>query len=234
MKSSKTLGAALVLGGACILGGAFLTRFAAPEAQQPDGLTPRSPAPGVEAPSLPGAETKVVLSEALRSPQTPDEVRELLVATRAAGDADRGELRRAALESSDPMVVGNALRALGRLDAVVGDVELLGLAADARPRVRQEFVRALGASGDDRALELLADFLSSVDPTERVLAVQALGGLEGSGARALLGGVLESSASSELERAFASQALAGPATRRAVVKSADIPAGNRRAQAPGS
>ncbi len=136
-------------------------------------------------------------------PTTPADVREILRYCEAAGSEQIADLRRAALESSHPLAVGNALRALGRLGAVMGDPDLLALVEDERPRVRQELVMALGVSGDPAALGMLSPLLDS-EPGLRPLVIQALGRLGGDQARAILATVRPSD---ETERAYLRTAL---------------------------
>lgn len=136
-------------------------------------------------------------------PATPEDVREIVRYCAAAGSDQVADLRRAALESAHPLAVGNALRALGRLTAVMGDSDLMALLADDRPRVRQELVMALGVSGEPAAVPVLAPILES-EPSLRPLVIQALGRLGGDEARAILTAV---SPRDETERAYLRTAL---------------------------
>jgi len=115
---------------------------------------------------------------------TPAEVRQVVRSCRSAGPGDVPELRYAALRSPDPLVAGNAVRALGRLCALSGDPDLEALLADPRLRVRQETILALGQSADPAAAELLLPFLESPDPDLRPLAIRALGSLGADAGRA--------------------------------------------------
>jgi len=129
---------------------------------------------------------------------------------RFCGSADRtagAELRSAALTASDPLIAGNALRALGRLQLVACDPELRALLSDPRPRVRQEAAIAMGGCGDPTAVAAIAPLLQN-DPTLRSLAIQALGRLGGSQARALLDEVMGDPRSTPTDCAFARDALA--------------------------
>jgi len=56
---------------------------------------------------------------------TPAEVREVVHATRSATSEEAKDLRRLALTSSDPLVIGNAVRALGRLGEFASDPNLV-------------------------------------------------------------------------------------------------------------
>ena len=140
--------------------------------------------------------------------QTPAELRVVVRFCREAVAADATELRSVALSSPDPLVAGNALRALGRLGAVAHDPELIALLEDSRPRVRQEVVIALGASGYPPVVEDLAPLLEEDDAVLRPLVLHALGRLGGARARALLESVLRDRETKEVDRAFARQALA--------------------------
>lgn len=124
-----------------------------------------------------------------------------------AGPEAALELRRVALGSSDPLVAGNAVRALGRLGAVAGEVDLLRLLSDRRPRVRQEIVMALGASGDPRVLDDLAPMLVAEDPSIRTLAIQAIGRIGSPRARELLTEACQDADRTDVERVFLRNAL---------------------------
>ncbi len=139
---------------------------------------------------------------------TPAEVRTVTRFCRAAQQSDVDALRYAATRSPDPLVVGNALRALGRLGAFAGDAELEALLTDERQRVRQEAVIALGYSGSASAVERLAPLAEERDPLLRPLVLQALGRLGGEHARIVLESVLSDERSSEAERALAREGLA--------------------------
>jgi HEAT repeat protein len=139
---------------------------------------------------------------------TPAEVRTVTRFCNKAGPGDIAALRHAATKSDDPLVVGNALRALGRLGAFAGDAELEALLADERQRVRQEAVIALGYSGSAGAVERLVPLAEERDPMLRPLVLQALGRLGGEQARAVLKSVLSDASSSEAERALAREGLA--------------------------
>ncbi|HZN37766.1 MAG TPA: HEAT repeat domain-containing protein [Planctomycetota bacterium] len=129
---------------------------------------------------------------------------------RFCASADRGaapDLRRVALSAGDPLIAGNALRALGRLQLVACDRQLCALLADPRPRVRQEAVIAMGRSGEPTAVAAIAPLLQD-DPTLRSLAIEALGRLGGSQARALLEQIVSDPRSTPTDAAFARPALA--------------------------
>jgi len=139
---------------------------------------------------------------------TPAEVRQVLRYCRRAGTEEQGTLRRLALDARDPLITGNAIRALGRLRAFLGDPGLTALLHDARLRVRQEAVVALGESGDPSAVGLLAPLINKEDRALRPLVIQALGRLGGNRARQLLEGVLSDPEATPTEHAFARAALA--------------------------
>ncbi len=140
---------------------------------------------------------------------TPADVRTVTRFCRKAGEGDVAALRYAATKSADPLVVGNALRALGRLGAFAGDAELEALLTDERQRVRQEAVIALGYSGSGAAaVEQLVPLVEERDPMLRPLVLQALGRLGGEQARDVLKSVLSDERSSEAERALAREGLA--------------------------
>lgn len=139
---------------------------------------------------------------------TPEEVRDVVRFCRSAGTSEIPDLRRAALASEDPLVAGNALRALGRLGAVAHDPQLVALLHDGRLRVRQEVVVALGRSGDPRVVSHLEPLLADGEPELRSLVIQALGRIGGNRARALLRACQDDPAATSVERAFARAALA--------------------------
>ena len=98
------------------------------------------------------------------------EVRAAVFAARAAAPADRSGLRDAALHAVDPTVAGAALRALGRLGLVAADAELLALADDPRPRIRQELLLALAAVDAPGTGSLLTRALDDPDASVAALA----------------------------------------------------------------
>jgi HEAT repeat protein len=139
--------------------------------------------------------------------ETPAQVRQVVRYAREAEASAIDELR-AAAGAEDPLVAGNALRALGRL----GELDGVRYLDDPRLRVRQEAVVSLGLSGKTEAVAHLERALSSCEPEVRPLAIQALGRISAPEARSLLEGWLATPDASEVERAFARQALsaAGP------------------------
>jgi len=143
----------------------------------------------------------------LMEAKTPEEVRQVLALTRSADSGSIPVLRHMALESADPLVVGNALRALGRLKAVSRDPALAGLIRDPRIRVRQESIMALGESADPKAVEALSPLVGEHDPRIRPLVIHALGRIGGEKARGLVEGVLEDVRATPQELAFARKAL---------------------------
>jgi hypothetical protein len=133
-------------------------------------VEPSEPASHVDSPEPADAELPVVT--------TPAELREYVRRCRSASERDSAWLRRAALESPDPLVAGNGLRALGRLGVVVGDEELLALTEDERPRVRQELVLVLALARNPGAREHL-DAITREDPELAALAARASAALQG-------------------------------------------------------
>lgn len=140
-------------------------------------------------------------------PSGPADVRRIVEFCRHAGHDDIALMRRLALGSPDPLTAGNAIRALARLGAVAGDLELTALLEDPRLRVRQEVVVALGRSGDRGAVEELEPLLEG-GATLRPLVIQALGRLGGARALALLERIRDDPLSSDIDRAFARAGIA--------------------------
>lgn len=138
---------------------------------------------------------------------TPKEVRAVVHACRDASTADVAELQAAALESPDPLVVANAVRALGRLGAFASDERLRALLDDPRPRVRQEAVLAVGSSGGSGAVELLLERLRSAEPGAAPLVLAALGELGDTRARDAVARAATDPGRTTVERAFARSAL---------------------------
>ena len=185
--------AVLVLAGAWVLRGLFSEEPGQrPAVVQAVPATPRSSAREERiAPSFPPVAT------------TPAELRQVVHACRAAGPEAVHELQSAALSSPDPLVVGNALRALGRLGAVSGDAELEALLSDPRRRVRQELVLALGRSRDPAAAErLLLPLLDGGQTDLRPLAIRSLALLGTSAGRARLEALPSELELTEVERAL--------------------------------
>jgi HEAT repeat protein len=138
---------------------------------------------------------------------SPGEVRRVVRAAAAAGPGDVPRLRRAALEASDPLIAGNAIRALGRVGAAAADSEVALLLDDPRPRVRQEAVVALGSSGDPRSVVDLIPLLDGEDATMRALAIRSIGQIGGPQAREALERACGDHELTDVERAFLRQAL---------------------------
>jgi HEAT repeat protein len=156
-------------------------------------------APGAAAPAAsPG--------RPLLEARTPAEVRSVVRYSSAAGEGSVAELRKMA-EADDPLVAGNAVRALGRLGASPADGTMEDLLRDARPRVRQEAVVALGLARDERAVAVLERVLEEGEPDLGPLAIQALGQIGGLRARSVLERRLEDPSTTDVERVFARRAL---------------------------
>ncbi len=162
----------------------------------------------VAAPVAPPEPSPLTLEGELVQVTTPAEVRSFVAFARTAGHGEVVHLRLLALESDNALVVGNSIRELGRLGAVLRDGELLAMLTDERPRVRQELVRALGESKDPRAVPHLAEFIEGEDPTLRTLAIQSLGKIGGHEARVLLENARSDPRSQGSQLVFLEQALA--------------------------
>ncbi|MBK8978267.1 MAG: HEAT repeat domain-containing protein [Planctomycetes bacterium] len=104
------------------------------------------------------------------------EVRAAVAAGRAATPCDAEALTAIALGAIDPTVAGVALRALGRLGRCADDPALLALAADPRPRVRQELVLAVRDSPLPAARAVVERARCDPDPGVRALACAAAHG----------------------------------------------------------
>lgn len=147
-------------------------------------------------------ESEEVLALPLSAP-TAAAVRQVVRATRGASGADAARLRSLALEAGDPLVAGNAIRALCRLGVFAGDGELLRLLDDPRPRVRQESVLALSDSAGPEHVDRLVRRLGDEDAHVRALALRALGGIDDARAESAVAGALARPASSAADRAMA-------------------------------
>lgn len=135
-------------------------------------------------------------------PRTKAEMRELV---EFAGNASYAQLPslEAMLTAEQPLVVGNAVRALGRLGLFTAGSKYAKFLDDERPKVRQESVRAMGVSGDDGAIPYLERVLASGDTALRRLAIAALGEIGGAGAIEALERV---EAADAVERVFLEEA----------------------------
>lgn len=176
--------------GSGLCAGAMLLLLAVPSA-------PPAPAKGFAAPLSPLADARP------RAQQTG--VAALVAACSTATAADLSRLRLLAA-SEDPLVAGNAIRALGRMRAVHQDEQLLQRLDDAAPRVRHELIAALGQCGDATAARWLEPRLYEQDQQARYLAIQALLQLHATGA---LQRLLQDPRTDASTRAFA-QAAAAP------------------------
>jgi len=136
-------------------------------------------------------------------PRDDKESREVVAFARAAGLTEVASLERM-LEVDQPLVVGNAVRALGRLGLFTPDSKYSSFLKDGRPRVRQESVRALGLCGDPAAVPRLEQIVTSGTSDERRLALEALGELGGAAARSALERIVPVDAT---ERAFHERAM---------------------------
>jgi hypothetical protein len=137
------------------------------------------------------------------TPAKQSEVAAFVAACGATTDGDRAGLRELA-QREDPLVAGNAIRALGRLRAVHSDRELVAMLHDRRPRVRGEVVLALGDCGEPAMAAQLQPLLGDSDQGTAMLAVQALVHL---GATAPVAALAGDPAAPPQLRQFASAAL---------------------------
>lgn len=161
--------------------------------------------PAAVSPLATGAVTPVELVHMAAT--TPAGVRDVLRITRSATSSDRAALRDAALHAFDPLVAGNAAKALGRLREFSADADLLALIEDPRPRVRQDAVKACGLDGGAAATPGLQRALATGDPNLRPLVLEALGKIGGPTARALVARVAADRDATATDRVFASAAL---------------------------
>ncbi|MGE3172515.1 MAG: HEAT repeat domain-containing protein [Planctomycetota bacterium] len=109
----------------------------------------------------------------LAAPTDAAELRRFVAGCEAA-DANALPRLRELVASPDPVVAGNAVRALGRLQPDGSEATFAALLHDPRPRVRAEAIAALGAGGDPGAARLLEPLVRVDDRQVRLLAIQAL------------------------------------------------------------
>lgn len=197
-----TIALAAILGAIGTLALRLPSRHGADEVLAPLALLDGD-APG---PSQP-AESDGPPAHSISTASTTSEVREVLHMTRAAGPKDLPVLRDVALHSQDPLVTGNAVKALGRLGAFTGDPDLLALTADVRLRVRQDAVMACGLDGGAAAVPYLEGVLATGEASLRPLVMEALGKIGGPAARELVQRVAADVAASRTDRVFALAAL---------------------------
>ncbi|MFO0983606.1 MAG: HEAT repeat domain-containing protein [Planctomycetota bacterium] len=213
MRASRSLPALLVFCGLHVLLGSLAVGVLWPSAKQDQDLADQGPrASDSLATAVPVPHKQAALSPIPDRVRSQAEVHAVVEQTQAMQRDDVPRLRRAALESNDPIVAGNAIRALGRLRAFAAEPDLLDLLDDQRPRVRQEAVMALGRCGDEKAVPRLVVQLDAEDPSLRALAIRALGDIGGVLAEKHLRTALVDAAS-EVERLMARQALQGLAER---------------------
>ena len=165
-----------------------------------DGSSTEGPAvtPGVEEAPVPrtgtataeGPEEVLVEPGIELPPLAPKNDAESREVVRFAAEATLAEVPglERMLEVEEPLVVGNAIRALGRLGLVTQRSKYAALVEDPRQRVRHEAVRAFGESGDPAALATLVPLLKSEDDVTRQLGLQAIGAIGGSDALSALDG----------------------------------------------
>ena len=134
------------------------------------------------------------------------EVRAVKRWTDHAERSDGDELLASALSAEDPLVVGNAMRALARLGRF-DDERLLGLIDDPRPRVRQELILALGDARLLGSVALLVGRYGGADESIRPLIVRSLGSIGGDEARRFLCTIRDDPSATPLERELAAVGL---------------------------
>lgn len=134
------------------------------------------------------------------------EVRAVKRWTDHAERSNADELLAAALSAEDPLVVGNAIRALARLGRC-DDERLLGFIDDRRPRVRQELVLALGETRLLGSVALLVGRYEHADDSIRPLIVRSLGSIGGDEARRFLCTIRDDPSATPLERELAAVGL---------------------------
>jgi hypothetical protein len=100
-------------------------------------------------------------------------LRQFVAACAAADTAAIPRLQELA-GSPDPAVAGNAVAALGRLQAADRDPAVAALLRDDRARVRHEAIAALGNSADPDSARLLEPLLYGDDRQGRFLAIRSL------------------------------------------------------------
>jgi hypothetical protein len=145
----------------------------------------------------------------VRAPTSASELRVVLAKFEEAGDKDIHSLSTLTATAEDPLLVGNALRTLSRLDPNVAREQSRRLLDDERPRVRQEAIVALGLAGDPASVADMERVLSNGSQTERSLAFQALGRILDNNSRRILERELNSTKLTPVEDVFARQALSG-------------------------
>lgn len=165
------------------------------------------PAGGAEASASAAGSGEMSAKFPIMSATNPEEVRAVLRLTRGATAGDRPALLDAALNAEDPLVAGNAVKALGRLKAFASDPVLLALTTDPRLRVRQDAVIACGLDGGAEAIPYLEEAFAEGDTSLQPLIVNALGKIGGAAATKLLERVAADPEVSQTDRVFARAAL---------------------------
>ena len=140
---------------------------------------------------------------ALSCPERQSDVPGFLAACSAA-DADEIPRLRELAQTGNPLVVGRAIAALGRLRRLHDDPRLLDYLRDPRDRVRHETIIALGSSGEKHVVPLLVPIADGREHQARLLAITALGQL---GAVDELTRLLQAPATDATTRAFLREAL---------------------------
>lgn len=230
MRTSSTIPFAIVALALVALWAAGRGREVAPEALAPSsgGAVPAAPEPG---PAVAVARTR---TDFVREVRSMADVHRLREQTRAADAGALPELRRLALTVPDAIVAAEAIEALGRLGALAADAELLALADDERPRVRQAVVLGLGHPGADLGIGLLRRLAVGADADLRPLAIAALGRVRGAAAAGALRELAARVDLGEVERAsvgLALQQATRPGSGRRIERS--LPVDGAAAPVPG-
>ena len=139
----------------------------------------------------------------LSEPEQQSDVPGFIAACWAADAEEIPRLRELA-QTENPLVVGRAIAALGRLRGLHDDPRLLNYLRDPRDRVRHETIIGLGSSGERHVVPLLLTILEGGEHQARLLAIIALGQL---GAHDELTRLLKASATDATTRSFVHGAL---------------------------
>ncbi|MBK9385772.1 MAG: HEAT repeat domain-containing protein [Planctomycetes bacterium] len=150
-------------------------------------------------------------------------MRAVLSTMRGALANDRAALEHVACTAEDPLVVGNAISALGRTRSPEACDHLRGFLDDARPRVRHEAIRALASCGAEQMSTELASLAQGADETAALLSIQALGAIGDEKARRCLEQIAMSDGGSPARRSFARHELAKARGSLVVSKRAELP-----------
>ncbi|MBL8895984.1 MAG: HEAT repeat domain-containing protein [Planctomycetes bacterium] len=145
----------------------------------------------------------------------------MLSTMRGALANDRAALEHIASTDKNPLVVGNAIAALGRARSPEACAHLRGFLDDNRPRVRHEAIRALASCGAQRISTELASQARGSDETAALLSIQALGAIGDEEARRSLEEIASADGGSPTRRFFARHELAKIRGSLAVIRCTD-------------